>query len=130
MRKLILALSLAATVAAPTLAAASGCEERAEHRRVAGTILGGLAGAVIGNQVSHGGGALVGGIGGAVVGNQLSRTSCDHYYRRRAYYPQPAAYYGPARPPGVPAGAHCGWHDQSFYDAHGNLVHQQVQDCR
>jgi len=120
MRKFILALSVAATVAVPTLAAASGCEERAEHRRVAGTILGGLAGAVIGNQVSHRGGALVGGIGGAVVGNQLSRSNCDHYYPRHRIY-QPAAY----RP-----GVRCGMRDQAFYDAHGNLVHQQVQDCR
>jgi len=58
------------------------------------------------------------------VGNQLSRTSCDHAYSRRAYYRQPAAYYGPA------PGARCGVRDQAFYDAHGNLVHQQVQDCR
>lgn len=130
MRKFILALSLSAAVTAalaPTLASASGCEERAAHRRVAGTILGGLAGAVIGNEVSHNGGALVGGIGGAVVGNQLSRTSCDHYYARHRAY-QPAAYYrtGP-QPQGQ---AQCGSHDQAFYDAHGNLVHQQVQDCR
>ena len=124
MRKLILALSLTATIAAPTLAAASGCEVRAEHRRVAGTILGGLAGAVIGNQVSHGGGALVGGIGGAVVGNQLSRTSCD----RRAYYRrgyEPAVYqhgYGPAQ--------RCGMQDQVYYDAVGNPIHRQVQVCR
>jgi uncharacterized protein YcfJ len=120
MRKFILALSLAAAVAAPTLAAASGCEERAEHRRVAGTILGGLAGAVIGNQVSHSGGALIGGIGGAVVGNQLSRTSCDHAYARRRAY-EPAVYRNCAR---------CGVHDQAFYDDHGNLVHQQVSDCQ
>jgi uncharacterized protein YcfJ len=120
MRKLILALSIAATVAAPTLASANGCEVRAEHRRVAGTILGGLAGAVIGNQVSHRGGALVGGIGGAVVGNQLSRTNCDHDYPRRRAYER--AVYRP--------GARCGWHDQAFYDAHGNLVHQQIKDCR
>jgi len=124
MRKFILALGIVATVAAPTLAAANGCEVRAEHRRVAGTILGGLAGAVIGNQFSHRGGALVGGVGGAVVGNQLSRTSCDHDYRHRGYYRQPAAYYGPT------PGGRCGWHDQAFYDAHGNLVHQQIQDCR
>ena len=128
MRKLILALSLTAAVTAalaPTLASASGCEARAAHRRVAGTILGGLAGAVIGNQVSHNGGALVGGVGGAVVGNQLSRTSCDHdYARHRAYQP---AVYDRAGPQHQQP---CGWHDQAFYDAHGNLVHQQIQDCR
>ena len=122
MRKFILALSVVATIAVPTLAAANGCEERAEHRRVAGTILGGIAGAVIGGSIARGGGAVVGGVGGAVVGNQLSRTSCDHYYARHRVY-QPAAYYRAGGP-------HCGWHDQAFYDAHGNLIHQQIQDCR
>ena len=126
MRKLILVLGAVAAIAAPTMAAASsGCEARAEHRKAVGTVLGGLAGAVIGNQVSHGGGALVGGIGGAVVGNQLSRTSCDHYRHRyghgRAY--APAAYR-----PGD--SSRCTWRDRSFYDSHGQLMHQQVRVCR
>jgi uncharacterized membrane protein len=127
MRKMIMALSAIVIVAAPTLASAytSGCERRAEHRKVVGTVLGGLAGAVIGNQVSHNGGALVGGLGGAVVGNQLSRTSCDHYYSRSRYRHgyAPAAYRYGGRP-------NCVWRDRTFTDAHGQLMHQQVQVCR
>jgi len=128
MRNTILVLCTAVSLTVPTLtatgASADSCEAHAEHRRVAGTILGGLAGAVIGNQISHRGGALVGGIGGAVVGNQLSRTSCD----RRAYYRrgyEPAVYqhgYGPAQ--------RCGMQDQVYYDAGGNPIHRQVQVCR
>jgi uncharacterized protein YcfJ len=123
MRRLILVAGVAAAILTPTLASAyDGCEARAHDRRVAGTVLGGIAGAVIGNQVSHGGGTIIGGIGGAVIGNQLSKTHCPHYayYRDRRY--EPAAYrYGPAR---------CGWENRSFYGAHGELIHQQVQVCR
>ena len=123
MRKMILALGVIAAIAVPTLASAasSPCEARAEHRKVVGTVLGGLAGAVIGNQVSHNGGALVGGVGGAVVGNQLSRTSCDHYRRRDTRY-APTAYR-----PGE--SNRCTWRDHAFYDSRGQLMHQQVQVC-
>lgn len=43
----------------------------------AGTIIGGVAGAVVGNQIGHGSGraaaTLLGALGGAVVGNQIDR---------------------------------------------------------
>lgn len=43
----------------------------------AGTIIGGVAGAVVGNQIGHGSGraaaTLLGALGGAMVGNQIDR---------------------------------------------------------
>ena len=79
MRHLILITGLAvAAAAAPTLASArTACDQRAHDRKVTGTVLGAVGGALIGNAVGDGKGAVIGGIGGAVVGNQLARTKCD-----------------------------------------------------
>jgi uncharacterized protein YcfJ len=107
-----LAASLAAVVAIPTLAAPASasarsyCEQRAHDRRVGGMILGAVAGGLLGNAVTHGGGrtggTLIGAAGGAVIGNQIARTSCDrsHAYYRRHYrngyaYNSGYAYNGP-----------------------------------
>ena len=78
------ALAVAAPLALlPTLANAASCGERAHNRRVAGTVIGGIGGALLGNAIRKGGtGAVVGGIGGAVIGNQLSRVKCDRGYTR------------------------------------------------
>jgi uncharacterized protein YcfJ len=45
------------------------------NRREAGTVIGGVAGGVIGNQLTGGGaiGTIAGTLGGAYVGNQLAR---------------------------------------------------------
>ena len=133
MRSIILAICLAALVTAPAAQARSRCEARAQDRRVAGTVLGAVGGAVIGNQVSHHGGALIGGLGGAVVGNQLARTKCNHrgadaegppYRRTPSDASTGYAPAGVASPPG-----RCGFEDQTFYDARGELIHRQVQVC-
>lgn len=79
MRHMLLICGLAAVAAtAPTLASArSACDQRAHDRKVTGTVLGAVGGALIGNAVGDGKGAIIGGVGGAVVGNQLARTKCD-----------------------------------------------------
>jgi len=124
----VAALALAVSIPAlgPTAASArSYCEQRAHDRRVEGTVLGALGGALIGGAISHrGGGALIGGVGGAVVGNQLSRTSCDRRYVRHAYYrsryePRPAAYARTA----------CRYESRPYYDARGELVYAPTQVC-
>src|SRR5690349_13313630 len=79
-RHFFAAIALVALV--PTLASAqNACEQRKHDQRVAGTSLGGIAGAVIGSQVSgHGArteGSVIGGVGGAIVGNQLARSKTD-----------------------------------------------------
>lgn len=84
----------------PTLASAETCGERAHNRRVAGTVIGGIGGALIGNAIRKGGtGAVVGGLGGAVIGNQLSRVKCDRGYARsyRSSYARRSNYRAPRR---------------------------------
>jgi surface antigen len=60
-----------------------------------GTVVGGVAGGVIGNQFGHGGGRAAATVGGvllvAIVGNAIARDSCrderaDAYYYNRTYY--------------------------------------------
>ena len=61
MRKLFLTaatLATLATVTAPTLASAytTRCEARAHDKKVTGTVIGGVLGALAGNALGHGGG--------------------------------------------------------------------------
>jgi hypothetical protein len=86
MRKHLLAAGIAAVTLIPTFAAAQQtCEER-RNNRVAGTVVGGVLGAIAGSAVAgHGDrneGAVIGGLGGAVIGNQLAKGSadCQHAY--------------------------------------------------
>lgn len=120
---------LVAAMAAPSLAhARTYCDQRAHDRRVTGTVLGALGGALVGNAVSHRNGAVIGGLGGAVVGNQLARTKCDRgysYNRRRA--PSAAAQ----RDPGLYAASYdrCRYETRSYYDERGRLVQQPTRVC-
>jgi hypothetical protein len=47
---------------------ADQCQEQRTGHTILGAVIGGLAGAVIGNQVSHGNGTAWGGVAGAAVG--------------------------------------------------------------
>src|SRR5581483_2396224 len=133
-------LGLAAAMAIPTLAAPvsaqarSGCEQRAHDRRVGGTIVGAVAGGLLGNALSHGGGrtggTLLGAGAGAVVGNQLSRTSCDHqraYYR--SYRHRGAYAYNEDRYRSGYGAPRCHYETRSYYDARGRLVYAPTQVC-
>lgn len=90
MRKLVLALTTAATV----LSVASPADAR-HHRRYAthyyshrtracpghsgttGAIVGGGAGALVGSAVGHGiAGPVIGGVGGALLGRHIGRHTC------------------------------------------------------
>ena len=79
MRKLLVVAGLVAMTALPTVSSAqTSCEQARHDKRVAGTVLGAIGGAVLGGLVAGNrghkdSGALIGGVGGAVVGNQLSR---------------------------------------------------------
>jgi hypothetical protein len=104
MRLALAAVAIAAPLTAlPTLASADSCGARAHDRRVAGTLLGGIGGALLGNAIRKGGtGAVVGGIGGAVIGNQLSRVNCDRTYSSRSYR---SSYARTSRPAAAPRAA-------------------------
>jgi uncharacterized protein YcfJ len=134
MRRNLMIAVLAATVAAPSLASAGdSCGSQAHNRRVTGTVLGGVGGALIGQAISHNtAGTLLGGVGGAVIGNQVARTSCDrpHYAAHPARvshhsteqpYSQNAAYSAPGG---------CSYENRPYYDERGQLVYHPTQVCR
>ncbi len=80
MRHLRLAATLVMVMAIPSVsAAASRCREARHDDRVAGTVVGAIAGGLLGNAVSHGGGrsggTVIGAVGGAIIGNQLAASS-------------------------------------------------------
>jgi uncharacterized protein YcfJ len=86
MRKNILLAGLAAAALIPSLAMAQvTCEQRSANR-TAGTVLGAIGGALVGNAVSSGGGktggTIIGGVAGAAIGNNLAKgpRDCQHAY--------------------------------------------------
>lgn len=86
MRKNLLLAGFAVAALLPSLAMAQEtCEQRSSNR-VAGTIVGAGLGALLGSAVAghghKGDGAVVGGVGGAIIGNQASRGArdCQHAY--------------------------------------------------
>ncbi len=105
----ILLASAIALVAAPSIAAAqTRCEAQAHDNKVAGTVVGGVLGALAGNALSHGGGrtggTIIGGVAGAAIGNNLARTHCPAGYAEVTdpdYVPPPA--YDTANAPPPPA---------------------------
>jgi uncharacterized protein YcfJ len=153
MRPLLFVAGLSLALAAASAAEAqSGCAAAAHNRRVTGTVVGALAGGLLGNAVSgHGSkgtGTLVGAGLGAVAGNQLSRTSCDHYAYRstrhryarastRTYAPGYAGAYGQNASAYAPVGsaryaassASCHYVSRPYYDQAGRLLYAPMQVC-
>lgn len=125
MRHYLTIASLAAALAVPAVAAPvkaearTYCDQRAHDRKVTGTVLGAIGGALVGHAVSHKNGAVIGGLGGAVVGNQLARTKCDTGARTAA---RPAYYRS--------ASTRCRYESRPFYDERGRLFYEQVRVCR
>jgi uncharacterized protein YcfJ len=117
----------------------SRCEARKHNDRVAGTVLGGVVGALAGSAIAgHGsraGGALIGGAVGAVAGNQIARSGdhpCPPGYVYRTYDDR---YYNSYYNRGYDQGrysrsANCSWEDRSYRDASGRVIPQEVQVCR
>lgn len=86
MRKNILLAGFAAAVLLPSMAMAQvTCEQRSANR-TAGTVLGAIGGALVGNAVSSGGGktggTIIGGVAGAAIGSNLAKgpRDCQHAY--------------------------------------------------
>lgn len=136
MRRTLLVVGLAAAVAAPSVAGArTYCEQRAHDRRVTGTVLGGVGGALVGGALGHTKGALIGGVGGAVIGNQVARTKCysppprasrrHSSTARRA--PAPAARANDAS---YAASSNCTYQNQRYYDERGRVVYTPTKVCR
>lgn len=133
MRRILMIAGVAAVVAAPSLASAESCQRYAHDRKVTGTVLGGIGGALIGQAISHNTtGTLLGGVGGAVVGNQVARVNCADRrasYHRRTRYTQryDNRYYD--RASYAPRGG-CSYETRPYYDERGQLVYAPTQVCR
>jgi hypothetical protein len=80
MRKLLLAASFAAIAAIPAVSQAqsTACQREARSDRAAGTIVGGVAGALLGSAIagnsSNTEGTIIGGVAGAIAGNQIAKS--------------------------------------------------------
>ena len=150
MNRWIAMTSLAAALALPVLLSPATASASCYGRKVTGTVVGGVGGALIGNSISHGGGgAVVGGLGGAVLGHEVARSTCggerrgeyrSSYYshRSRRGYRQNAqdqryAYYdqrgNPVSGGGGAYATNCTTKTQSYYDDRGALVQRPVQTC-
>ncbi len=103
----ILVASALALATVPTLAQAqTRCEAQAHDNKVAGTVVGGVLGALAGNALGRGGGrtggTIIGGVAGAAIGNNLARTHCPDGYAEVQdpnYIPPPAYDQGGGPPP-------------------------------
>jgi len=128
MRSILMMAGLAVLLTAPSMAQArTYCDERGHDRKVAGTVLGAVGGALIGNAIAPRGGAVIGGLGGAVVGNQLARTKC--YNRPQARYQSSGRVYArPYNSDYVQAG-NCHMEQRSYYDDRGQLIQQPTRVC-
>lgn len=145
MRKLFLIAGLAAAVAAPATvsfapveaAAKTACERNRSNTRIAGTVGGGILGALAGRAIAGRGdnaeGTIIGGVAGAVAGNQLLKKKgpCPDGYTAR-YYPDsaPVRRSSTSHRYASSAAPRCTWQDQAYRDAYGQVVHRQVQVCR
>jgi hypothetical protein len=136
MRNRLLIAGLLAAVTLPVVASAPavsaqpydpGCRADNHANNTAGTVLGGVAGALLGSAVAgrhdRGAGAVIGGVGGAVVGNSIARSN-DHpcppgyvYYGPPAPPPPPPPGYGPGYPPPTPG---------SFWYGAPAAIHERI----
>jgi uncharacterized protein YcfJ len=156
MKRILVVASLAMGLALPLVVAPAAANASCEDRRVTGTVVGGVGGALIGHAIFGGvGGAVAGGLGGAVAGHAIAGEGCHRTYARdyrRSYsygrddrYASNAAYAGPpvyydeygrvvgqsqiaSATPASNRGA-CATRMQSYYDSQGVLRQQSVQDC-
>jgi len=89
-----------AALAPPVIAQAHDyCTDRIHNNGVTGALVGGAAGALIGNSLAHGGGrtggTLLGAAAGAAVGSNVARSTTKDHCRG----PREAGDYGPPPPP-------------------------------
>ena len=116
MRKTLNIAALAAVAALPVLVSASDASAAScSARKVNGTLIGGVGGALLGGAVTHGStGPVVGGIGGAVLGHEVGRAGCRS--RTRVAYRSTPARYAPEPPRPV---------RKVYYDQYGNPISVQ-----
>lgn len=122
MHRLTATFILAATFAGAVLIAPANAHASCADRKMTGTVLGGVGGALIGNSIARGGGgAILGGLGGAVLGHEIAGGGC-HRERSVAYYRSRDRYrYAGEGPPQAER--------LVYYDQYGNPVTQTATDA-
>jgi len=112
MRKTLGCMALAGLIALPMTAISTDAGAASCHnRKVNGTIIGGVGGALLGGAVTHGStGPIVGGLGGAVLGHEVGRSGCRRYTRTAYRAPTRARSYQEAPRPVR----------KVYYDQYGN----------
>lgn len=111
MRKTLALTALAALLTLPLVAGPADASCRS--RKLNGTLLGGVGGALLGGAVTHGStGPIVGGLGGAVVGHEIGRNGCGRHARAH-YQPRHATRYANEQPRAV---------RKVYYDQYGNAI--------
>lgn len=132
-RSVLLAAALGLAALPSISAAQTRCEAEAHDRKVEGTVVGGVLGALAGNALSHGGGktggTIIGGVAGAAIGNNLSRTHCPPGYAEvqdQGYVPPPA-YDAGGPPPPPPAYDHQGFWQQAPQGIHERIDWMQAR---
>lgn len=130
MRRILLATGLAACVAIPSAADAASCGSR----KTTGTVIGAVAGGLLGNAVAGHGvkteGTLLGAGVGGVVGHQVAKGGCTRsaYRTTRSYR---SASYRPARSSSYrQASAVCTYETRPYYDERGQMVYAPTRVCR
>ena len=127
-----IAAPTAITITPVEAQAKTACERNRSNTRIAGTVggaaLGALAGRAIAGRGDNAEGTIIGGLAGAVAGNQLLKKKgpCPDGYTAR-YYP-PERTSAPRRV--AAATPRCTWQNQAYRDAYGQVVNRQVEVCR
>ena len=107
MRRSTWVAGIAVAALFPSFAFAQESCRQQDERRVAGTVIGGVVGALAGNAVSKGGGktggTIIGGVAGAVIGNQIAKggADCSNAY---GYYDRTGAWHASNTPASQAAG--------------------------
>lgn len=98
MKRTFACTALEALIALPLLAASTSADASCRSRKLNGTIVGGLGGALLGGAVTHGStGPIVGGLGGAVIGHEIGRNGCGRRMVQNPRRHRPGSYASATR---------------------------------
>lgn len=112
------------------------CQRSTTNREVGGAILGGIAGAVLGNNIGQGpgraGGSIIGGVAGAAVGANVGKASaaCDPNGPPPGPGVAPAGYYDNPPPPPPPRYPPCGRAETRITYPDGSTEAYPTRACR
>jgi outer membrane lipoprotein SlyB len=127
MRPIAMIAGLALAIgAAPVAADAASCP-----KRTTGTVVGAVAGGLLGSAIAGNGdnteGVIAGAALGGLAGNQL--TKCKRRYATRSYR-APSYRSSSYRPASYARAPVCRYETRAYYDPYGQLVHAPQRVCR